>query len=69
MPDKKKKHNTDAERGLWLSFCKTNAYLLLVKSKVLSSPEARPKIQEAIKACFEDYKKKEEEIKKLKEKR
>lgn len=67
MPDsKKKKQSTDTEREMWLKFCKTNVYLLLVKTKTLSSSETRPKIQEAIKACFEDYKKKEEEIKKLK---
>ena len=68
--NKKKKIKTrvnEADRDSWVKFCKTNTYLLMVKSKVLSAPEARSKIDEAIMACFEEYKKKEEAIKILKE--
>jgi len=68
--NKKKKINLrvkEEEKDSWVKFTKSNTYLLMVKSKVLSSPEARPKIDQAIMACFEEYKKKEEIIKILKE--
>jgi len=69
MPDSKKKNHCVDEKELWIRFKKTNSYLLMIKLQVLSSSEERVKIKEAINACFEDFKKKEEVIRKLKEKK
>lgn len=68
--NKKKKINLrvkEEEKDSWVKFTKTNSYLLMVKSKVLSSPEARPKIDKAIMACYEEFKNKEKAIRILKE--
>ena len=64
---KKKKQDAELEKEMREAFKRTRQYLLLTKVKIQSSAHERPKEEAAIEACFQDYVKKELEIKKLKE--
>jgi len=65
MPESK---DAELEKELRERFKSTKPYILLHKVEVMSNSKERLKVRDAIEATFQDYKKAQLEIRKLKEK-